>query len=138
MKPGADPDIVNPEIAAFFADCPREARLGLMQLRALIFEVAGGLPAVGPLHEALRWGQPAYLTAATGAGTTLRLGVPKAGGFALYAHCRTTVIATFADRFADDFSYEGNRAVLFQASAEIQPEKLSLLIVHALTYHLRA
>lgn len=138
MKPGADHDFANPQVAEFIAACPKEARQGLMQLRALIFRLARETPGVGTVEEAVRWGQPAYLTTATGAGTTLRLGLPKAGGFALYAHCHTTLIQTFAAMFGDDFSYEGNRAVLFQTSADIQPEKLSLLIVHALTYHLRA
>ena len=138
MDPGAVPPFANPDIAGFFAACPKEALQGLMQLRALIFHLAQDTPGVGVVEEALRWGQPAYLTAETDAGTTLRLGLPKAGGFALYAHCRTTVIQTFADRFGDDYCYEGNRAVLFQTCADIQPQKISLLIVHALTYHLRS
>jgi len=125
------------EVARIFAQTPPAARPGLLHLRRLIFEVAGKTSGAGPVKEALRWGQPAYLTAETGVGTTLRLGAPKTGGFALYAHCRTTVIATFRDRFGDSFCYQGNRAVLFSHIAEIQPDKLSLLIVHALTYHYR-
>jgi hypothetical protein len=40
-------------------------------------------PGVGALHETLKWGQPAYLTPETRSGTTLRLGVPKSGGYAI-------------------------------------------------------
>lgn len=118
----------SPEITAVFASYPVEAQAGLAQLRDLIFEVGEGLS----VQEALRWGQPAYLTAK---GSTLRLGIPKSGGFALFAHCQTTIIGHFATMFAGDFRFDGNRAVLFETPRDIQPDKLRLLIRHGLTYH---
>ncbi|MBN2742162.1 MAG: DUF1801 domain-containing protein [Rhodobacteraceae bacterium] len=126
----------DPQVARAFAAFPVELRAGLLDLRALIFAVAARLPEVGRIEETLKWGQPAYLTPETKAGSTLRLGVPKTGGFAIYAHCQSRIIPTFRDRFPQEFTYEGNRAVHFAPGAALPEDKLSFLIAHALRYHL--
>ncbi len=95
------------------------------------------MPQVERVEEALRWGQPAYLTPDTKSGSTIRLGAPKAGGFALYVHCQTTLIAEFCELAGDAFRYEGNRGVLFRDAADIRPDLLSALIRKALSYHQR-
>ena len=130
------PPFDSTDVAAAFAGVPVSARDRLLVLRALIYTVAASTPGVGPVQETLKWGQPAYLTPETRAGTTLRLGVPKTGGCALYAHCQTTVIADFRALFPDDFTYDGNRAVMFPDGTAIETDKLRLLIASALTYHL--
>ena len=114
----------------------RGGRLRRLRLRGLIFETAAATPGVGALEETLKWGQPAYLTPETKAGSTLRLGLPKDGGFALYAHCQTTIVSDFRSLFPDAFAYEGNRAVRFDAGGALPREELTLLIRSALTYHL--
>ena len=128
----------DPEVKARFDVFPDAARGGLLTLRRLIFDVAGSLPEVGRLEETLKWGQPAYLTPETRAGSTIRLGLPKTGGFAIYAHCQTTLISEFRELFPDDFDYEGNRAVRFRDAGAIAPDKLRILIARALTYHVKA
>lgn len=79
-------------------------------------------------------GQPAYLTQ-TKSGSTIRLGLPKTGGFAIYTHCQTSIIPEFRSLFPDDYAYEGTRAVHFGSASELDPDQLSLLIRSALTYH---
>jgi hypothetical protein len=91
---------------------------------------------VGALDETLKWGQPSYLTTASKSGTTLRIGVPKQGGCAIYAHCATTVISGYAETFASLDVIEGNRAVYFASARDVVPDRIRLLIRHALTYHL--
>ncbi|WP_299845968.1 DUF1801 domain-containing protein [uncultured Roseovarius sp.] len=110
-------------------------RSGVLALRALIFQTAGTLPQTGGLQEALRWGQPAYLTKAR-AGSTLRLGPHKDARFAIFAHCQSTIIASYAQAFPGWDRIDGNRAVLFDEPSQIEPERLTHLIRHALTYHL--
>ena len=107
------PRFEDPKVAARFASFPEPARTGLLALRGLIFEAAAETPGVGALEETVKWGQPAYLTPETKAGSTIRLGLPKEGGFAIYAHCQTTIIADFQSMFPDDFTYGGNRAIHF-------------------------
>ncbi len=103
----------------------------------MIYEVAGDTTRVGPLEECLKWGQPAYLTSESGAGTTLRIGVPKNGGYALYVHCQTTLIRDFRNLFPDEFTYEGNRAIHFAKGQVFPEDPLRLLLKNALTYHLK-
>ena len=61
-------------VQAAFAAFPPAARSRLLDLRAMVFEVADSLPGIGPIEESLRWGEPAYLTSSSRAGTTVRLG----------------------------------------------------------------
>jgi hypothetical protein len=118
---------MTPEVRAVFDSFPEPARAGLLSLRDLIFQVAGDIPVT----ESLKWGQPAYRTPI---GSTLRLGVPKTGGFALYAHCATNVIETYRSNAGAQCRFEGNRAVLFTDVTDIK-DSLRLMIAHALTYH---
>lgn len=114
-----------------------EARQGLLSLRALIFEIAAELPEVGPIKEALRWGQPAYLTPTTKSGTTIRLGVPKNARFGLFVHCQSQVIPEFLATFPAWDRVEGTRAVLFDHPKEVEPMRHGWLIKRALIYHKR-
>lgn len=133
----AIPPFESPAVAAAYESFPSQVRQGLLTLRSLIFETAAETPGVGTLEETLKWGQPAYLTPKTKSGSTIRLGLPKQGGFALYAHCQTTIIPEFRSLFPDEFQYEGNRAVHFRESTSLPLDPLRLLIRSALTYHLK-
>jgi len=126
----------NVTVARAFAAFPDEAQKTAFALRDLIFDVAGQTPQAGPIEETLRWGQPAYLTPQTKSGSTLRIGLMKTGEVAIFAHCATTIISTYAATFPDMDRIEGNRAVVFPRVDDIVPERLRLLIRHGLTYHL--
>ena len=121
-------DIKDPNVEAVFAAMPKAERAGLWHLRARIFAVAmaDGIA----LEEALRWGQPAYLAAK---GSTIRLGLPKTGGFAIYTHCQSSLMSDFK-AMCPDLDFEGNRAVHFKAG-ETPPKSIDMLIRAALTYH---
>ncbi len=127
----------DPNVERAFAEFPDAVRSDLMQLREMIFEVAAQTEGVGKIQETLKWGQPAYLTPETKSGSTIRLGLPKHGGFAIYAHCQTTILPDFQTIFPDDFIYEGNRAIHLTPDEKLPLEKLALLVKSALTYHLK-
>lgn len=127
-----------PDLQAAFDSFPDSIRDDLLRVRALILAVATETPAIGRVEETLKWGQPSYLTPETKSGSTIRLGVPKAGGYAIYTHCQTSLIADFQSLFPDDFTYEGNRAVVFADGEKPDEDKLRLLIKSALTYHLKS
>lgn len=61
----------------------------------------------------------------------LAAGVPKIGGYALFVHCQWPLIADARTVFDDAFTYEGNRAVLFDVHAQITKTPLPLLIAQA-------
>lgn len=131
-------DAIPPRVAAVLDAAPPDLRDGLLALRGLILQTAADLPWIGRVEETLKWGQPAYLTPDTRAASTLRIGLPKSGGFALYAHCQTDIVSSFAAAFPGMDRVEGNRAILFTDAAQVDPQRHALLIRHALTYHLKA
>ena len=119
------------DIQAAFEVPDPVARQGLLTLRRLVFETAADLPQVGVITETLRWGQPSYITEQTKSGTPIRLGVPKAGGFALYVHCQSRVIPEFLEKYPAWDRVDGTRAVLFQTPSEIEPLRHGWLIERA-------
>lgn len=124
------------DVKAAFDAMPCGAREGCLSLRALIMDVARETPEAGRVSEELRWGQPAYLTPESKAGTTIRLGCPKTGGFALFVHCQTTLIEGFRPIAPKGTRFDGKRAVVFESEDEVDRAALRLLIRSALTYHL--
>ncbi|WP_371228220.1 DUF1801 domain-containing protein [Roseovarius sp. 2305UL8-3] len=117
------------DIAPVFDSYPDDTRTGTLALRDLILEIGGD-----DVTEALRWGQPAYLAPK---GSTLRVGPHKDARFALFAHCQSTIISSYGAAFPGWDRLDGNRAVLFDTPKDIEPERLSHLIRHALSYHKR-
>ncbi len=119
------------EVQAVFERMASPAREQLLDLRRTIFEVATQ-EDVGPLTETLKWGEPAYLTEASKAGSTIRLGLAR-GHPAVFFNCNTTLVAGFRETFGDAFAYQGNRAVLL--TPDTPPDALAICLARALTYH---
>jgi len=134
MTPFADP-----VVAQIFSGYAASVRPKLLKLRELIFLTAKHIPGVGALEETLKWGQPSYLTTETKSGSTIRLdGIcAKAGTYALYFHCQTTLVETFKEKFGPTFRYEGNRGLIFSASDKFPEADVSECIALALTYHVK-
>jgi hypothetical protein len=128
---------VPPAIAAALGRHPEPVRLRLLQVRDLILSVAAETDGIGPLTETLKWGEPAYLTETSKSGTTIRLGVSKSAPdqCAVFVNCQTMLIDTFRTLFANDFTFEGNRALIIPATDDFPREPLALCLRAALTYH---
>ncbi len=129
----------HPEVAAIFADYPAGVRKKLLELRQLIFETARSTDGVGEIEETLRWGQPSYITAQSGSGTTIRLDKVKnkPGQLAVYVHCQTSLIDEFRKKHGKSLTFETNRAIHFKQGEPLPKGKLREFIEAALTYHLR-
>ena len=110
------PPPIPANVAAVFAAFPERVRARLLEARGLIFETAAGVQGVGPLKETLKWGEPAYLTEATGSGSTIRLSWFRSADrqCAVLFNCRTALVDDFRSQFPDVFSYEKNRAILLR------------------------
>ncbi len=126
-------------VAAAFSVFPDRVRARLLEVRDLIFETSARAKGVGPLTETLKWGEPAYLTEATGSGSTIRLGWLRSSEreCAVLFNCRTTLVDDFRSQFPDVFAYEKNRAVLLDAGEPLPEIPLSACLLMALTYHRR-
>jgi hypothetical protein len=128
----------DPSLAQFFANVPVAMRRKLMALRELIFRTAAVTPGVGPLLETRKWGEPAYLTAQTKSGSTVRLGYKpsKPDQCAVYFVCHTHLIDSFRTRFPLELRFEANRAIVFTIADEIPVDTLAFCLAAAMTYHL--
>ena len=127
------------EVAAVFSTFPARVPARLLEVRDLIFETAAGIEGIGPLTETLKWGEPAYLTEATGSGTTVRLAWFRSTEreCAVLFNCRTTLVDDFRSQFPDVFAFEKNRAILLDARKPLPSAPLSACLGMALTYHRR-
>ena len=126
------------DVASAFAAYPQVIRERLLELRTLIFETAASVAGIGELTETLKWGEPAYLTAKTRSGSTIRLGwkPSKPDQYALYFNCNTTLVDSFRSYFPE-LDYAGNRAVLMNKNDPAPLDALAHCVELALTYHLR-
>lgn len=127
------------DVEAAFDALPPDTRHRLAEIRDMIFSVAAGDARIGAVSETLKWGEPAYLTDVTGSGSTIRLGWPRKAPDCAAIHfiCRTSLVATFRERFGEAFRYEGDRAVLVPVAGAIDRSQLEFMLAMALTYHLR-
>ncbi|HEY1707959.1 MAG TPA: DUF1801 domain-containing protein [Rhizomicrobium sp.] len=126
-------------VAGALAAYPAPLRARLQALRKLIIDTASRTEGVGALEEALKWGQPSFLTPVTGSGSTIRIDAVKGepDRYAMYFHCQTNLVETFRRLYPNDFAFEGNRALVFDASKPVPEEPLRHCIALALTYHQR-
>lgn len=115
---------------------PKPMRQRLLDLRELIHEIAASDPDIGPLEEALKWGEPAFLTP-SGSGTTVRINAHKKSGSlaGLYVHCQTDLVDRWRVLYGDQLSFDGNRAILLDVDAPLPKDALRHCIAMALTYH---
>lgn len=125
-------------IDAVFAAYPQPVKSRLQALRRLIFDTAKTTEGVGVLEEALKWGQPSYLTSESKSGSTVRIDQLKtqAGGYAVYFHCQTDLVDTFRELYPE-LRYGGNRSILLDAGEKLPEAALRHCIALALTYHAR-
>jgi len=125
----------RPDVARVFKAYPALVRRRLMRLRQLIFDTAARLD-VGRLDETLRWGEPAYVTT-TGSGSTIRIDRRREDPtqYAMYFHCRTSLVDNFRAAFPDTLTFEGNRAIVFDEGDRVPVRALTVCITAALTYH---
>ncbi len=126
------------DVREVFDAWPSEARAQLRMLRALIYATAERTPGVGKLEEALRWGEPAYITSQTRSGSTVRLGwkATRPEHVAIYFHCRSGLVGTFRTLFPRDFTFDGNRAILLSIGEPFDHNAIAMCIAAALRYHL--
>ncbi|MGB7338360.1 MAG: DUF1801 domain-containing protein [Phototrophicaceae bacterium] len=128
----------NRDVQAIFDAYPDAVRAKLTQLRELIVTVVSENPNIGELEETLKWGQISYLPKKRKVGTTIRIDqVKNSNQIALYVPCSTTLIDTYRTIYGDDFSYDGDRAILLNLEDDLPVDKLKICIELALTYHLR-
>ncbi len=120
--------LVENRVGAF----PEAAQKRFYEIRSLIYEVAREHD-LGELEETLKWGQPSYLCKH---GSTLRVDwQPRyAKSVDLFFNCRTSIIETIKEVYAEALYYRGNRAITLPLHEPVPPELYSCVLM-ALNYH---
>jgi len=104
---------INPKVAEVFDNYPEGYQEKLRTLRQLVLSTAEELPEVTTLEETLKWGEPSYLA----------------------KKCTSKLVETFRTIYGDTFSYENNRALLFNLEDDLPVDELKHCISMALNYH---
>ncbi len=135
MKEKKIPTEVKDKIMGY----PKPYRKKILTLRKYIFETVKESPDIGLIVETLKWREPSYLPTEKNIGTTIRLAwlKSKPNQYGIYFNCQTTLIKKFKFLFGEIFSYEGNRAIIFNLDQELPKPQLKICIEMALTYHLK-
>ncbi len=104
----------------------------LLILRELIFEVASEM-SISDLEEILKWGEPSYVTKN---GSTVRLAWRKSSPeqYGMFFNCKTSLIETFREIHHDAFTFEGNRAIIFDVNNQVPVDALKHCIELSLNY----
>ncbi len=127
----------NAEAAQVFSTYPADVRRKLLALRERILRTASSTAGVGELEETLKWSEPAYLTSKSRSGSTIRIAWKKnrPTEYAMYFNCQTTLVETFRTLFPGEFTFEGNRAIVFKGLETVPVDALTFCVAAALTYH---
>jgi len=128
----------NPAVEAVFDTYPKPLKAKLLALRRLILDTAKATEGVGAIEEALKWGQPSYLTPETRSGSTIRIDrvKPTTDRYAVYFHCQTDLVETFRELYPK-LNYGGNRCIVLDAAEKLPEAALRHCVALALTYHLK-
>jgi hypothetical protein len=122
-------------VQAVFGSYPPALRKQLLALRQLIIDTALATDGVGSVIETLKWGEPAYVTPRK-QGSTVRIDRKKGlDRYAVYFNCNTTLVDSFRSLFPHTFTFEGNRALVFNTGDKLPKKELAFCIGMALTYH---
>jgi hypothetical protein len=115
-----------------FETYPENISILLNNLRDLIFSVAEQ-DSIPDITETLKWGEPSYISKI---GSTIRLNwkAKYPDKYCMYFNCNTSLIETFKEVYGDTFSYEGNRAIIFNTDTKLPIIELSHCISMSLRY----
>ncbi len=116
---------------------PETVRSNLAPLRQLILSVAMSNPAIGPLAESLKWGEPSYTPLKKGIGSSVRIAPRKDGMVVLNFICHTGLVDRFREIYGDRLAFEGNRTIVIDPSRPLPEPELRHCIAMVLTYFMK-
>lgn len=122
------------EVQTKFESYPENIQKVMHRLRSLIYEVAHE-DGVDDLEECLKWGEPSYTSKK---GSTLRIDWKEKdpNHYAMYFHCKTSLVETFRELYPQEFRYSKNRAIVFPVESDIPEKELKHCVSLALRYHM--
>ena len=127
---------INPAVHSVFENYPDDVREKVLNIRRIIIETAREASEVEILEETLKWGEPSYLSRH---GSTIRVDwkSKNPNQYAIYFKCTSKLVPTFKRIYGELFTYERDRAIIFEMEDEIPENELKNCIRAALEYHKR-
>lgn len=112
---------------------PATVKAELLKLRELIFSIAKD-ESLGPISESVKWGQ---LSFSSPKGSPIRIDWSSATPLylSLFFHCQTKLMSTFREVYPNNFTYIGNRQLMFPLNDNSKYRVLSHCLSVALRYH---
>lgn len=106
----------------------------MRKLRKIVIDTAKEVEGIDALEETLKWGEPSFLAKK---GSTLRMDwkAKSPNQYAMYFKCTSRLVDTFREVYPDTFSFDGNRAIVFQLDDDIPEAQLKRCIEATLRYH---
>lgn len=122
------------DVGSVFEHYPEQLRPKMLHLRDLIIKAAEELGDIATMEETLKWGEPSYLVKK---GSTIRIDWKEKNPqqYAMYFKCTSKLVPAFRAVYKDLFTFEGNRAIVFQIDEELPEAELINCIKAGLSYH---
>lgn len=125
---------IHAAVEKVFAAYPPAVCDKMKLLRDLVIETAKETEGLTELEITLKWGEPAFVTKH---GSTLRMDwkTKTPDQYAMYFQCTSRLVETFRLLFANKFTFEGNRAIVFKLAQKLPVKELKACIKASLMYH---
>lgn len=105
----------------------------MLSLRALILETAESLQ-LEPVEESIKWGEPSY-SVKTGSPIRMDWKAATPEHYYLFFHCQSKLVDCFRELYADQLTFQKNRAIVLALAEPLPRGPLQHCIELALTYH---
>lgn len=125
---------LSEQVQATIADYPANAKKVFMQVRKIILAAAKNTAGLENTAETLKWGEPSYL-AKGGSTVRMKWSDKSPDNFYLYFNCQSVLVETFKELYADEFTFDGNRAMSFPLNKKIPKDALLHCVSMAMEYH---
>lgn len=115
-----------------FDGYPDNVRDIMLDMRALVLSVAQER-GLGVVEETLKWGEPSYLVKG-GSAVRIDWKAKAPDQYCFYFNCKSKLVDTFRELYADTLVFEGNRAIVLCLNQEPPLSCLKHCVELAMTY----
>ncbi|EIV1709746.1 DUF1801 domain-containing protein [Vibrio parahaemolyticus] len=126
---------MNKVVKDRFDEYPENARVRLLELRNLVFQIASELE-LGEVEETLKWCEPSY-NVKTGSPLRMDWKLKSPNNYYLFFNCQTKLVDTFRELYGEELVFQGNRAIVLSLSKPIPKRVIKSCLELALTYQQR-
>lgn len=124
----------NPSVDDKINAYPASIAQHLLALRQAVFDVAKSIEDTDELVEILKWNEASY-TCRRRSTVPLDWKPPNPERCAMCCNCSTRLIKTFRVMYPEEFTFQGNRALLFNVNKRPSMDAVRHCIHSALRYH---